>query len=133
VRNVATWVAENPNRSRRTIVRACAGRVQSTCAKYTTPKRTARFRAARVVKGWSRAIRWITANPAWALGLEAETGTLEAGRKADVVVWSADPFSVYAKAELVFNEGWLAFDRNDPAHQLRTDFNLGQAAPGVGR
>jgi len=79
------------------------------------------------------AIRWITANPAWALGLESETGTLEAGKKADVVVWSADPFSVYAKAELVFNEGWLAFDRNDPAHQLRTDFNLGQAAPGVGR
>ena len=79
------------------------------------------------------AIRWVTANPAWALGLEAETGTLEAGKKADVVVWSADPFSVYAKAELVFNEGWLAFDRNDPAHQSRTDFNLGQAAPGVGR
>jgi imidazolonepropionase-like amidohydrolase len=79
------------------------------------------------------AIRWITANPAWALGLEAETGTLEAGKKADVVVWSADPFSVYSKAELVFNEGWLAFDRNDPAHQPRTDFNLGQAAPGVGR
>jgi imidazolonepropionase-like amidohydrolase len=79
------------------------------------------------------AIRWITANPAWALGLEAETGTLEAGKKADVVVWSADPFSVYAKAELVFNDGWLVFDRNDPARQPRTDFNLGQAAPGVGR
>ncbi len=79
------------------------------------------------------AIRWITANPAWALGLEAETGTLEAGKKADVVVWSADPFSVYAKAELVFNEGWLVFDRSDPARQPRTDFNLGHAAPGVGR
>jgi imidazolonepropionase-like amidohydrolase len=79
------------------------------------------------------AIRWITANPAWALGLEGETGTLEAGKKADVVVWSGDPFSVYAKAELVFNEGWLVFDRSDPARQLRTDFNLGQAAPGVGR
>ncbi len=79
------------------------------------------------------AIRWITANPAWALGLEGETGTLEAGKKADVVVWSGDPFSVYAKAELVFNEGWLVFDRRDPARQLRTDFNLGQAAPGVGR
>ncbi len=79
------------------------------------------------------AIRWITANPAWALGLEAETGTLEAGKKADLVVWSADPFSVYAKAELVFNEGWLVFDRTDPARQPRTDFNLGQAAPGVGR
>jgi imidazolonepropionase-like amidohydrolase len=79
------------------------------------------------------AIRWITANPAWALGLDGETGTLEAGKKADVVVWSADPFSVYARAELVFNEGWLVFNRNDPERQPRTDFNLGQAAPGVGR
>ncbi|HJS47543.1 MAG TPA: amidohydrolase [Gemmatimonadales bacterium] len=79
------------------------------------------------------AVRWVTANPAWALGLESETGTLEAGKKADVVVWSADPFSVYAKAELVFNEGWLVYDRSDPSRQPRTDFNLGQAAPGVGR
>ena len=80
-----------------------------------------------------QAIRWITANAAWALGIDQETGTLEPGKKADVVLWSADPFSVYAKAEKVFNEGWLVFDRSDPAHQPRTDFHLGQGAPGVGR
>jgi len=73
-----------------------------------------------------RAIRWLTANPAKALGILDETGTLEPGKMADVVVWSADPFSVYARALQVYNYGWLAFDRNDPAHQPRTDFELGQ-------
>ncbi len=80
-----------------------------------------------------QAIRWITRNPAWALGLDSLTGTLEAGKAADVVVWSGDPFSVYSKAERVYNEGWLVFHRNDPKRQWRTDFNLGTGAPGVGR
>jgi imidazolonepropionase-like amidohydrolase len=73
-----------------------------------------------------QALRWITANPAWALGIDSIVGTLEPGKMADVVVWSADPFSVYAKALQVYNDGWLVFDRNDPAHQPRTDFELGQ-------
>jgi imidazolonepropionase-like amidohydrolase len=80
-----------------------------------------------------QAIRWITANPAWALGIDSVTGTLEAGKAADVVVWSGDPFSIYSKAEQVYNEGWLVYDRNDPKHQPSTDFNLGITAPGVGR
>jgi imidazolonepropionase-like amidohydrolase len=79
------------------------------------------------------AIKWVTANPAWALGLEQQTGTLEPGKLADVVLWSGDPFSVYSKAEKVWNEGWMVFDRLDPSKQYKTDFNLGQTAPGVGR
>jgi imidazolonepropionase-like amidohydrolase len=80
-----------------------------------------------------QAIRWITANPAWALGIDSTTGTLERGKAADVVVWSGDPFSVYAKAETVYNDGWLVFDRADTNRQWKTDFNLGTSAPGVGR
>jgi imidazolonepropionase-like amidohydrolase len=80
-----------------------------------------------------QAIKWITANPAWVLGIDGETGTLEPGKKADVVLWSADPFSVYAKAEKVWNDGWLVFDRLDRNRQYKTDFNAGQADPGVGR
>ncbi|MGH7561274.1 MAG: amidohydrolase [Gemmatimonadales bacterium] len=80
-----------------------------------------------------QAIKWITANPAWALGIDRWTGTLEVGKMADVVLWTADPFSVYAKTEKVWNEGWLAFDRLDPKKLYWTDFNLGQTAPGVGR
>jgi imidazolonepropionase-like amidohydrolase len=80
-----------------------------------------------------QAIRWITANPAWALGIDSLTGTLEPGKQGDVVVWSGDPFSVYSKAEQVYNDGWLVFDRNDAAKHPKSDFNLGTTAPGVGR
>ncbi len=80
-----------------------------------------------------QAIRWITANPAWALGIDSVTGTLEAGKAADVVLWSGDPFSIYSKALQVYNDGWLVYDRNDPRHQPSTDFNVGITAPGVGK
>jgi imidazolonepropionase-like amidohydrolase len=79
------------------------------------------------------AIKWITTNPAWVLGIDQWTGTLETGKLADVVLWSGDPFSIYSKAEKVFAEGWLVFDRLDPKRQYQTDFNLGQTEPGVGR
>ncbi|HET7791273.1 MAG TPA: amidohydrolase family protein [Gemmatimonadales bacterium] len=82
----------------------------------------------------NQALRWITANPAWTLGLDSVIGTLEPGKMADVVLWSGDPFSVYSKAVQVYNDGWLVYDRNDPAHQPRTDFELGQEpAPGSDR
>lgn len=95
----------------------------------------AMFAAQRAGLSVSRndALRWITANPAWALGIDEWTGTLEVGKMADVVVWSGDPFSIYSKAEKVFAEGYLVFDRLDPSRQFMTDFNLGQTAPGVGR
>ncbi len=73
-----------------------------------------------------QALRWITVNPAWVLGLDSIVGTLEPGKMADVVVWSGDPFSAYARAVQVYNDGWLVYDRDDPAHQPRTDFELGQ-------
>ena len=72
-----------------------------------------------------QALRWFTANPAWALGLDSVVGTLEPGKMADVVVWSADPLSVYAQAVQVYNDGWLVYDRTDPQHQPKTDFMLG--------
>src|SRR5690242_12278728 len=81
-----------------------------------------------------QALRWITVNPAWAIGLDSIVGTLEPGKMADVVVWSGDPFSVYSKAMMVYNDGWLVYDRADPAHQPRTDFELGEVpAPGSDR
>ena len=73
-----------------------------------------------------QALRWFTANPAWALGLDSIVGTLEPGKMADVVLWSADPLSVYAQALQVYNDGWLVYDRADPTRQPKTDFMLGQ-------
>jgi len=72
------------------------------------------------------AIMWLTANPAKALGILAQTGTLEKGKMADVVLWNGDPFSVYAKADQVFIDGALVFDRSNPALQPVSDFELGQ-------
>ncbi len=71
------------------------------------------------------AIRWITINPAWALGLHDRIGSLEVGKNADVVLWTANPFSVYARAEKVWIDGAMLFDRLDPQQQWRTDFELG--------
>jgi imidazolonepropionase-like amidohydrolase len=71
------------------------------------------------------ALRWITANAAWALGVLDRVGTLEVGKQADLVVWDGDPFSVYSKAERVFIEGRLVYDRARPAAQPHTDFELG--------
>ncbi|HSL69436.1 MAG TPA: amidohydrolase [Longimicrobiales bacterium] len=73
-------------------------------------------------------IKWITLNPAKALGIDQWTGSLEAGKMGDVVVWSGDPFSVYSKAEKVFVDGALVYDRNDPRLQPRSDFILGITA-----
>jgi imidazolonepropionase-like amidohydrolase len=77
-----------------------------------------------------RAIRWLTANAAKSLGVEQRTGTLEAGKMADVVVWNGNPFSVYAKAEQVYVDGARLYDRNDPGRQPKSDFLLGQTAEG---
>jgi hypothetical protein len=46
---------------------------------------------------------------------------------ADVVLWSRDPFSVYAQAEQVYVDGALTYDRRDRRYQPRSDFELGQA------
>jgi imidazolonepropionase-like amidohydrolase len=71
------------------------------------------------------ALRWITYNAAWALGIHDKVGTLEAGKQADVVVWSHNPFSVYARADQVFVDGALMYDRMNPSRQPRTDFEVG--------
>ena len=77
----------------------------------------------------ARAIRWITSNPARSLGILDKVGTLEPGKMADVVLWSADPFSVYARAEKVYIDGALAWDLANPATHPRSDFELGQPSP----
>ena len=72
------------------------------------------------------AIAWITSNAAKSLGVDKYTGSLEAGKMADVVLWNGNPFSVYAKAENVYIDGALVYDRENPALQPESDFELGQ-------
>jgi imidazolonepropionase-like amidohydrolase len=77
----------------------------------------------------TRAIRWVTLNPAWALGIDGQVGTLEAGKHADVVIWSSSPLSVYARAEQVYIDGELRWDAardGKPDARRSNDF---EAAP----
>jgi imidazolonepropionase-like amidohydrolase len=73
----------------------------------------------------NEALRWITANAAWTLGISDVTGTLEEGKRADVVLWSDHPFSVYAKAQKVWVEGEREYDRSRNARPW-SDFEVGQ-------
>jgi imidazolonepropionase-like amidohydrolase len=75
-----------------------------------------------------RAVRWFTSNAAQALGIDTVTGSLEAGKMADVTVWNGNPFSVYTKAERVYIDGALVYDRQNPATNPVTDFTLGTSA-----
>jgi imidazolonepropionase-like amidohydrolase len=43
--------------------------------------------------------------PAKLLGIEAEVGSLEAGKRADLVIWDSEPFSGTAAVEQVWIEG----------------------------
>jgi imidazolonepropionase-like amidohydrolase len=72
------------------------------------------------------AITWITLNAAKSLGIDDKTGSLVKGKRADIVLWNVDPFSVYAHAEQVFVDGAKVYDRYDEAYQAKSDFLLGQ-------
>ena len=73
---------------------------------------------------------WLSANPAKSLGIFDKTGSLEVGKNADIVLWSDNPFSTYARADKVYIDGGLAFDLSDPASWPVADFELGQVGEG---
>lgn len=71
-----------------------------------------------------QAIRWITSNAAKTLSLDDRIGRIAAAYNADVVLWSADPFSVYSHADMVFIDGAIAYDRMDRRYQQRSDIEI---------
>lgn len=74
------------------------------------------------------ALQMITINPAWIMGIDNRTGSLDVGKDADIVIWNGPPLSSYALADKVFIDGDLYFDRSLPG------FGLAQfkGVPGVG-
>ncbi len=53
----------------------------------------------------TEALRALTINPARIMGLDDRVGSLEAGKDADVVIWSGDPLDVMSRAMRVFIDG----------------------------
>ena len=64
------------------------------------------------------AIRMITLNPAWIMGVDDKVGSLDVGKDGDLVIWNMDPLSTYARAEKVFIDGDLYFDSSLPGYGL---------------
>ena len=62
-------------------------------------------KASRFGLGDDEALRAVTLNPAWMLGLDGRIGSLEVGKDADVALWSAHPFTIGARVEELFIEG----------------------------
>ncbi|QYE35400.1 amidohydrolase [Polymorphobacter sp. PAMC 29334] len=93
-------------------------------------KAMAAGRRAGIVIAPEVAFEWLSLNPAKGLGIDRQTGSLEPGKMADVVLWNGDPFSVYSRPIDVWIDGALMYDAADPNRRPRTDFELGQ--PGSG-
>jgi imidazolonepropionase-like amidohydrolase len=93
-----------------------------------------RSAALAVRYGMSRekALEGLTLAGARMLGLDARVGSLEAGKDADLVVFSGDPLSVYTHVEQTWVEGVKVFDRSDPVERLWATGGYGVYRPGGG-
>lgn len=72
--------------------------------------------AAKSVKygGMTEEAAWnmVTLNPAKLLHLDDKTGSIKTGKSADIVLWSDNPLSVYARPEKTFVDGICYFDKD---------------------
>jgi imidazolonepropionase-like amidohydrolase len=57
------------------------------------------------------ALRMITLHPAWQLGVDRHVGSLEAGKQADIAIFSGHPLSAAARCEMTLVDGQVYFDR----------------------
>ncbi|MEP6920849.1 MAG: amidohydrolase family protein [bacterium] len=64
------------------------------------------------------ALKMITWNPAWQLGIQDRVGSIEVGKDADLTIWNGHPLSVYSRVETTLIDGEVFFDRQqDLAHR----------------
>jgi imidazolonepropionase-like amidohydrolase len=64
------------------------------------------------------ALKMVTINPAKMLHVDKQVGSLAVGKDADLVIWSDNPLSIYAKALTTLVDGAVYFDRDKDA-QMR--------------
>ncbi len=58
------------------------------------------------------AVKALTLNPAWVLGVDSRIGSLEAGKDADLALFSGDPFSVFTRVDATWIDGKRVFERD---------------------
>jgi adenine deaminase len=64
------------------------------------------------------ALKLVTLNPAKMLHVDKRVGSIKPGKDADLVLWSADPLSIYAVAEKTYVDGIPYWDiEKDAANQ----------------
>ncbi len=68
----------------------------------------------------------VTLNPAKTLRVDNRVGSIKVGKDADLVLWSANPLSIYAKAEQTYVDGAKFFDREEDV-QLREEMKKERA------
>lgn len=64
------------------------------------------------------ALKMVTINPAKMLHVDSKVGSIKVGKDADLVIWTDNPLSIYAKAQTTIVDGTVYFDR-DKDMQLR--------------
>ncbi len=72
----------------------------------------------------SEALKFVTINPAIQLGIGEITGSLEAGKDADLVIWSGDPLSTFSKCESTWIDGREYFSLERDMEMRRRDAQL---------
>jgi imidazolonepropionase-like amidohydrolase len=59
-----------------------------------------------------QAIKMVTINPAWQLGIDKRVGSIEVGKDADFAIYNHDPLSVYSVVQKTIIDGKVYFDRD---------------------
>jgi cytosine/adenosine deaminase-related metal-dependent hydrolase len=61
--------------------------------------------------------KFVTLNPAKLLHIDDKVGSIKVGKDADVVLWNANPLSIYAKVEKTLIEGVVYYDTQKDEEQ----------------
>ena len=60
------------------------------------------------------ALKMITLNPAWIIGVDDRVGSLDVGKDADITIWTGYPLSSYGLVDKALIDGEVWFDRSLP-------------------
>lgn len=70
------------------------------------------------------ALKFVTLNPAKQLRIDERVGSLEAGKDADVVVWSGPPLAITSRVEQTWIDGRCFFDLEEDRQMRKRDAEI---------